>query len=150
MKLIIQRVKESQVEIDGEIKGRIGKGLNILIGVGPDDDFSDVKKLVDKMLNLRIFEDEQGKMNLSLMDISGEVLLISQFTLYADIRKGRRPSFTSAASPDLAKELYHKFIEYTESIIPGKVQTGIFGADMKVSILNDGPVTIIADSKELS
>lgn len=150
MKLVIQRVKESSVEVSGKIIGKIGKGLNILIGVGPDDDFSDIKKLVDKTLNLRIFEDEQGKMNLSLLDIEGEVILISQFTLYADIKKGRRPSFTNAADPQKAKELYLKFIEYTESIIPGKVQVGEFGADMKVSILNDGPVTIIADSKELS
>lgn len=150
MKLIIQRVKKSSVEIEGKIKGEIGKGLNILVGVGPDDDFSDVKKSVDKLVNLRIFEDEGGKMNLSLIDIEGEALVISQFTLFADIRKGRRPSFTGAAAPDMAKKLYLEFIGYIEEIIPGRVKTGEFGADMKVEILNDGPVTIILDSKELA
>lgn len=150
MKLVIQRVKESKVEIDGILKGQIKKGLNILIGIGPDDDFSDIKKSVDKCVNLRIFEDDMGKMNLSLLDVEGEVLAISQFTLYADIRKGRRPSFAGAANPEDAKRLYEEFIKYIESIIPGKVQTGEFGADMKVSILNDGPVTIILDSKELA
>lgn len=150
MKLVIQRVKESKVEIEGKVKGQIGKGLNILIGIGPDDDISDIKKSVDKCVNLRIFEDDCGKMNLSLLDIEGEVLAISQFTLYADIRKGRRPSFTGAAQPEDAKKMYGEFVKYLESIIPGKVQTGEFGADMKVSILNDGPVTIILDSKELA
>ena len=150
MKLIIQRVTSSMVKIDGEIKGEIGKGLNILVGVGPDDDFSDINKAVDKTVNLRIFEDNEGKMNLSLSDIGGEALVISQFTLFADIRKGRRPSFTGAAAPDKAKELYLEFVKYISEIMPGRVQTGEFGADMKVSILNDGPVTIILDSKDLA
>ena len=150
MKLIIQRVLKSSVEIDGKIKGEIGKGLNILVGVGPDDDFSDIKKAVDKTVNLRIFEDKEGKMNLSLLDVEGEALVISQFTLFADIRKGRRPSFTGAAAPDMANKLYLEFVKYIEEFMPGRVQTGEFGADMKVEILNDGPVTIMLDSKELA
>lgn len=150
MKLIIQRVRESSVEIEGKIYGEIKKGLNILVGVGPDDNFNDIKKAVDKTVNLRIFEDDQGKMNLSLLDVKGEVLVISQFTLYADIRKGRRPSFTDAAPPDKAEKMYEEFVEYIRSVVPAKVATGQFGADMKVNILNDGPVTIILDSNELS
>ena len=150
MKLVIQRVKESEVKIDGVVKGKIGKGLNILLGVAPDDDFSDIKKSVDKCVNLRIFEDDEGKMNLSLLDVKGDILVISQFTLYADIRKGRRPSFTGAALPDYAKKIYEEFIKYIKEITGLKVETGEFGADMKVSILNDGPVTIILDSKELA
>ena len=146
MKLVIQRVKESKVEIDGIEKGSIKKGLNILLGVAPSDTILDVEKSVLKTSNLRIFEDENGKMNLSLLDVGGEVLIISQFTLYADIKKGRRPSFEGAAAPKLANELYEAFIKKMEEYLPGKVQTGEFGADMKVSILNDGPVTIILDS----
>lgn len=150
MRLIIQRVLKSKVEIEGKIKGEIGKGLNVLIGIAPDDDILTIKKGIDKMVNLRIFEDDLGKMNLSLLDVEGEVLAISQFTLYADIKKGRRPSFTGAALPDKANMLYGEFVKYLEEIIPGKVKTGEFGADMKVSILNDGPVTIILDTKELA
>ena len=150
MKLVIQRVKESKVEIDGKLKGEIGKGLNILLGVSPDDDFSDIKKSVDKCVNLRIFEDDAGKMNLSLLDVKGDILVISQFTLYADIKKGRRPSFTGAALPDYAKKIYEEFIKYIKEVTGLKVETGEFGADMKVSILNDGPVTIILDSQELA
>ena len=150
MKVIIQRVLNSDVKIDGKICGEIKKGLNLLVGVGPDDTINDVKKAVDKIINLRIFEDENGKMNLSLLDISGDVLVISQFTLYADIRKGRRPSFAKAASPEMANNLYEEFVSYIKENITGNVATGRFGADMKVNILNDGPVTIILDTKELS
>lgn len=150
MRVIIQRVLKSSVEIDGNIKGEIGKGLNLLLGVAPEDTLSDVKKAVEKIVNLRIFEDNEGKMNLSLLDVGGEALIISQFTLYGDIRKGRRPSFTGAAAPDMANELYERFIEAMEEIIPGRVKTGSFGADMKVSILNDGPVTIILDTALLA
>ena len=150
MKVVIQRVLKSSVEIDGKIKGEIGKGLNLLVGVGPEDTVADVKKAVEKITGLRIFEDNEGKMNLSLLDIEGEALIISQFTLYADIRKGRRPSFTGAAAPHMANELYEEFIKLMEEKIPGKVKTGSFGADMKVSILNDGPVTIILDTSLLN
>lgn len=150
MKVIIQRVTESDVKIDGKIAGKINKGLNLLVGIGHEDCEADLKKAVEKIVNLRIFEDENGKMNLSLLDIKGDALIISQFTLFADIRKGRRPSFTNAASPDKANELYERFIEMMREVVPGKVETGEFGADMKVSILNDGPVTIILDTKELA
>ena len=150
MKVIIQRVIESDVKIDKRTVGEINKGLNLLVGVGHEDSEADLKKAVEKIVNLRIFEDENGKMNLSLLDIKGDVLIISQFTLFADIRKGRRPSFTNAASPEKANELYEKFIDMMKTVVPGKVETGEFGADMKVSILNDGPVTIILDTKELA
>ena len=150
MKVVIQRVLKSSVEIDGKIKGEIGKGLNLLVGVGPEDTVADVKKAVEKITGLRIFEDNEGKMNLSLLDIEGEALIISQFTLYADIRKGRRPSFTGAAAPNMANELYKEFIKLMEEKIPGKVKTGSFGADMKVEIINDGPVTIILDTSLLA
>ena len=150
MKVVIQRVLKSSVEIDGKIKGEIGKGLNLLVGVGPEDTVADVKKAVEKISGLRIFEDNEGKMNLSLLDIEGEALIISQFTLYADIRKGRRPSFTGAAAPHMANKLYEEFIRLMEEKIPGKVKTGSFGADMKVSIMNDGPVTIILDTSLLA
>ena len=150
MKIVIQRVLNSKVEIEGNVKGEIGKGLNLLVGIGPEDTMSDLEKAANKLVNLRIFEDENGKMNLSLLDVSGDLLVISQFTLYADIRKGRRPSFTNAASPDYANEMYEKFVEILKGMTNGKVETGSFGADMKVSILNDGPVTIILDSKELA
>lgn len=150
MKVIIQRVKHSSVEIDGKITGEIGKGLNLLVGIGHEDSEADLKKAAEKIVNLRIFEDENGKMNLSLLDVEGDALIISQFTLYADIRKGRRPSFTNAAPPDKANELYESFVSIIRESIRGKVATGSFGADMKVDILNDGPVTIILDTKELN
>lgn len=150
MKVIIQRVLESRVKIDSKTQGEIKKGLNLLVGVGHEDSETDLKKAVEKIVNLRIFEDENGKMNLSLLDIKGDVLIISQFTLFADIRKGRRPSFTNAASPDKAKELYEKFVAMMRECVYGKVETGEFGADMKVDILNDGPVTIVLDTKELA
>ena len=150
MRVIIQRVLNSDVKIENVVKGEIKKGLNLLVGFGPDDTASDIDKAVEKIVNLRIFEDENGKMNLSLLDVSGDVLIISQFTLYADIKKGRRPSFTNAAPPDIANSLYEKFILKMRENVKGRVETGSFGADMKVSILNDGPVTIILDTKELS
>jgi len=150
MRVVIQRVNYSSVEIDGKITGEIEKGLNLLVGIGYEDSEADLKKATEKIVNLRIFEDENGKMNLSLLDIEGDALIISQFTLYADIRKGRRPSFTNAAPPDKANELYEKFVSLIKASIKGKVATGSFGADMKVNILNDGPVTIILDTKELN
>lgn len=147
MKAVIQRVLESKVEVNRKIVGQIGQGLNILLGVEKGDTDKEVEKLVNKIVNLRIFEDEKGKMNLSLLDINGEVLVISQFTLAGNIKKGRRPSFDNAENPDKAKELYEKLVEEISILV--KTQTGIFAADMKVFILNDGPVTFIIDSKEL-
>lgn len=147
MKAVIQRVLESKVEVNGKVVGQIGQGLNILLGVEKGDTNKEVEKVVNKIVNLRIFEDEKGKMNLSLIDINGEALVISQFTLVGSIKKGRRPSFDNAESPDIAKKLYEKFVEEISKFV--KTQTGIFAADMKVFILNDGPVTFIIDSKEL-
>ncbi len=148
MRALIQRVKESYVKVDGEVVGKIGKGLNVLLGVGKGDTEDDAKLLANKLLNLRIFEDESGKFNLSLLDVGGEVLVVSQFTLYASVRKGRRPSFEEAERPERAKDLYMHFVDLLrkEGV---KVETGIFGAHMEVYILNDGPVTILLDSKDL-
>ena len=148
MRAVVQRVKESKVVVDGKVVGQIGKGLNILLGVGKGDTEEDIKKLVKKILNLRIFENEEGKFHYSLLDIGGEVLVVSQFTLYANVKKGRRPSFEEAEEPKRAKELYEKFVEEIKSY-GVKVETGIFGAMMDVYILNWGPVTIIVDSKEI-
>ncbi len=148
MRAVIQRVKESWVKVDGKVVGKIGEGLNILLGVGKGDTEEDIKKLSQKILNLRIFEDEKGKFQYSVLDIKGEILVISQFTLYANVKKGRRPSFEEAEKPERAKELYEKFVEELKK--SGlKVETGIFGAMMEVYILNWGPVTIVMDSKEL-
>jgi D-tyrosyl-tRNA(Tyr) deacylase len=144
---IVQRVIKSSVEVDGKIVGEIRKGVNILLGVAEEDTEEDVNKLVNKIVYLRMFEDENKKMNYSLLDINGEALIISQFTLLANLKKGRRPSFEYAAKPDKAKALYEKFVEEFSKYV--KVQTGVFGADMKVYILNDGPVTFILDSKQL-
>ncbi|MGC9188136.1 MAG: D-aminoacyl-tRNA deacylase [Sulfurihydrogenibium sp.] len=144
---VVQRVLHSKVEVDSKVVGEIGKGVNILLGVEKEDSINDVKKLVDKIVNLRMFEDENGKMNFSLMDVNGEALVVSQFTLLANLKKGRRPSFENAANPDIAKELYQEFVKEISKFV--KTQTGIFGADMKVFILNDGPVTFIINSKEL-
>lgn len=145
MRLVLQRVKEGSVEIDHKIHGAINNGYVVLVGFGTEDDASILEPMVDKMLNLRVFEDEHGKMNRSLLDIQGSILSISQFTLYANCRHGRRPGFTDALVPEKAIPLYDQF---NEMIIEKGVhlEKGIFGADMKVSILNDGPVTIILDS----
>ena len=147
MRAVIQRVSSGSVTIDGKVVGKIGKGLVILLGVKNGDSETDAKSLADKCVNLRIFNDEDGKFNLSALDVGGELLAISQFTLYGDTRKGRRPSFIEAAQPEISEPLYEKFVEYLqESGL--KVATGKFGAMMQVEINNDGPVTIIAESKE--
>lgn len=148
MKLVIQRVKSSSVTIEGIVNGKINQGLMVLVGFCDTDNEMIIDKLVDKMINLRIFEDENQKLNNSLLDINGSVLSISQFTLYADCKKGRRPGFTKAAKPEIAIPLYNYFNnKIKESGV--QLETGIFGADMKVELINDGPVTIILDSAEI-
>ena len=148
MKVLVQRVLSSSVEVDNKIVGQINKGLMLLVGFTDSDTDKEIDYMVDKIINLRIFDDENGVMNKSLIDVNGSILSISQFTLYADTRKGRRPSYIKALSGDKAILLYDKFNnKLKEENI--KVETGIFGADMKVELLNDGPFTVIVDSKEL-
>ena len=148
MRFVIQVVSEANVKIDGDIKGSIGRGFMVLIGVGQDDNEQIADKMVSKLLGLRIFPDESGKTNLSLENVGGELLLISQFTLYADCRKGNRPSFIKAGAPDEANRLYEYIVAKCREKVP-RVDTGEFGADMKVSLVNEGPFTIILDSDEL-
>lgn len=148
MRAVVQRVKSSKVEVDGKVIGSIKSGLNVLLGICKDDTQSDLQYLVDKVLGLRIFEDECDKMNKSLLDVGGELLVISQFTLYGDCRKGKRPSFIEALGGEDAEKFYEKFVEKCKEVL-GDVQTGEFGADMLVTIENDGPVTIIIDSKKI-
>ncbi|AYE35493.1 D-aminoacyl-tRNA deacylase [Clostridium septicum] len=146
MRAVVQRVSSSKVVVDDSVIGSIGRGVNVLIGISKEDTEEDLIYIRDKVINLRIFEDENSKMNLSLLDIKGEILAISQFTLYGDCRKGRRPNFMNAEGGERAKELYNRFIELLkESKL--KVETGEFGADMKVDIQNDGPVTLLLESK---
>lgn len=148
MRVVLQRVKHASVTIEGEIHGKIEQGLLLLVGIEDADDDETLKKMAKKCIELRIFEDAEGKMNLGLKDVKGNILSISQFTLYADCKKGRRPSFTRAGKPAFATMMYDRFNQYLRSydII---VEEGVFGADMKVELLNDGPVTILLDSKEL-
>lgn len=148
MKFVIQRVTHADVVVDGNELGRIGKGFMVLIGVSKEDDKAIADKMVDKMIKLRIFEDENGKTNLSLDNVGGELLLISQFTLYANCKKGNRPSFIDAGGPDEANALYEYIIEKCKERV-NVVERGEFGADMKVSLLNDGPFTIVLDSSEI-
>lgn len=147
MRVVIQRVKEASVTIDAQIKSAITEGLLILVGVEDADTAEDIKWLAAKIVNLRIFGDENGLMNRSVMDIQGEMLVVSQFTLHASTKKGNRPSFLRAAKPDFAVPMYEQFVAELVKISGLKVLTGIFGADMKVTLLNDGPVTIVIDSK---
>ena len=149
MRLLIQRVNHAEVTVDSQIVGKIGKGFLVFVGVGHDDTREIADKYLKKLLGLRIFEDENGKTNLSLKDVGGEVLVVSQFTLYADCRKGNRPSFIKAGNPELANNLYEYIIAKCKEEIPD-VQTGIFGADMKISLINDGPFTILLDSEDLA
>ena len=147
MRAVIQRVSQASVTVDNNIVGKISKGLLVFLGIGEADDESDLSYLVDKISGLRIFQDENDKMNLSVEDVRGEILLISQFTLYGDVRKGKRPSFTKSAHPTVGEKLYEEFIKKLK--LSGiKVETGIFGAHMDVELVNDGPVTILIDSKK--
>ncbi|VQF16373.1 D-tyrosyl-tRNA(Tyr) deacylase [Streptococcus pneumoniae] len=139
MKIIIQRVKKAQVSIEGQIQGKINQGLLLLVGVGPEDQEEDLDYAVRKLVNMRIFSDAEGKMNLSVKDIEGEILSISQFTLFADTKRGNRPAFTGAAKPDMASDFYDAFNQKLAQEVP--VQTDIFGADMQVELVNNGPVT---------
>ena len=148
MRFVIQRVTEASVTIDGEISGKIGKGYLVLIGVADTDTKEIADKMIRKMIGLRIFEDEQGKTNLSLADVDGGLLLVSQFTLYANCKRGNRPSFIEAGKPDMANEMYEYIIEKCRESVE-EVQTGEFGADMKVQLLNDGPFTILLASAQL-
>lgn len=147
MRAVVQRVSSSKVVVDDKIIGNIGKGFNVLLGISKDDTIEDLKYITDKIINLRVFEDDNDKMNLSLLDVKGELLVISQFTLYGDCRKGRRPNFMNAMGGNEAKELYEEFIKMLRSN-GVKVETGEFGAHMYVDIQNDGPVTILLDSKK--
>lgn len=146
MRVVVQRVKHASVTINGTVNGKINNGFLVLLGIQSTDSEQDVDYLVKKVTNLRIFSDENDKMNLSLKNVNGELLIVSQFTLYANCKEGNHPSFVEAAKPDVAIPLYEYFVSECKKIIP-IVETGIFGADMKVDLLNDGPVTIIMDSK---
>ena len=147
MRVVLQRVAEASVKVNNEIVGEINKGLLVLLGIEEADTEDDMQWLINKIINLRIFDDADGVMNLSINDVQGQILLISQFTLHASTKKGNRPSYIKAAKPDLAKQLYHRFYQLMLTQFSGKVACGIFGADMKVALTNDGPVTIIIDSK---
>lgn len=147
MRVVIQRVSEASVKIDGEINGEIGQGLLVLVGVENEDNQTDIDWLVNKISNLRIFLDKEGMMNLSLLDIKGDILVISQFTLHAKTKKGNRPSYIHAAKPSIAIPIYENFKTALAKAIQKPISCGIFGADMKVALINDGPVTITIDSK---
>ncbi len=147
MKVVIQRVLNCSVEIAGKIKSETGKGILVLVGFEQEDNDKDIERISKKIINLRIFNDETGRMNLSIKDVQGEIMIVSQFTLHASTKKGNRPSYIKAAKPDIAIPLYNKFIEEIRKLISSEIKTGEFGADMKISLINDGPVTIIIDSK---
>jgi D-tyrosyl-tRNA(Tyr) deacylase len=147
MRVVLQRVAEASVRVNQETVGEIGKGILILLGIEEADSEEDMEWLINKVLNLRIFDDKDGVMNLSINEVKGQILLVSQFTLHASTKKGNRPSYIKAAKPDLAKQHYHRFYQLLLTQFSGKVACGVFGADMKVALINDGPVTIIMDSK---
>lgn len=148
MRAVVQRVTMGKVSVDNEIIGEIGKGFVVLLGVGQEDTDRDMEYLADKIANLRVFEDAEGKMNISLLDIKGELLIVSQFTLYGDCRKGKRPSYDKAARPQDAEEIYNRFVDYCRRNYDIKIETGKFQAMMMVEICNDGPVTLLLDSKK--
>ncbi len=147
MKIVVQRVSQASVTINKKIKSSIEKGLLILLGIVADDDQKDIEWLCKKIANLRIFDDEHGVMNKSLLDVNGDVIVVSQFTLHAKTKKGNRPSYIDAAKPDVSIPLYKSFVTHLEQVVQRNVKTGEFGANMQVSLVNDGPVTIIIDSK---
>ncbi len=147
MRVVIQRVREASVEIDGRIKAEIGQGLLVLLGIEDEDNQEDIDWLVGKILRLRIFNDENSVMNLSVKDIEGEIMVISQFTLHASVKKGNRPTYIRASKPDIAIPLYEDFVSKMEEGFGREIKTGEFGADMKIGLVNDGPVTIIIDTK---
>ncbi|MEZ4980594.1 MAG: D-aminoacyl-tRNA deacylase [Saprospiraceae bacterium] len=147
MRIVIQRVSEASVTIDGNVKSKIGPGLLVLLGIEDEDGHEDIEWLCNKIANLRIFNDDEGVMNLSVKDVNGELLVVSQFTLHASTKKGNRPSYIKASKPDFAIPIYERFVKTLEVLSGRDVQTGEFGADMKVGLVNDGPVTIIIDSK---
>ena len=148
MKFVLQRVLEASVMVDGNVTGKIGEGYLLLVGVSNEDTKEIADKMIEKVARLRIFEDENGKTNLSIDQVGGEILVVSQFTLYADCKKGNRPSFVNAGGPALAEELYEYILLRCEELFK-KTQKGVFGADMKMSLLNDGPFTLVLDSKEI-
>lgn len=150
MRVVLQRVAHAGVKVDGKVTGAIENGLLVLAGIAPEDNEAVLRTVAEKIVGLRIFEDSEGKMNLSVKDVNGRMLVISQFTLYADCKKGRRPSFTNAAGGQIAKELYERFVAICEELMESRVETGVFGADMKVELLNDGPVSIVIDSADLA
>lgn len=145
MRVVLQRVTGAEVRIDGQVSGRVGRGYVVLVGIGRDDDEETVAWMADKIVGLRLFPDEDDRMNLDLDAVDGALLVVSQFTLYGDARKGRRPSFIEAADPDVAVPLYERFLELLEERAPGRVQSGEFGAMMDVELVNDGPVTLILE-----
>jgi D-tyrosyl-tRNA(Tyr) deacylase len=148
MRVVIQRVSEAAVKISGESVGEIQHGFLILLGIETEDDTSDADYLIQKVIQMRVFSDVDGKMNLNIQEVDGSVLVVSQFTLHASTKKGNRPSFIRAARPEQAIPLYEYFLQQLQTLLPGKIDSGKFGADMKVSLINDGPVTIVMDSKE--
>jgi D-tyrosyl-tRNA(Tyr) deacylase len=148
MRIVIQRVTEGSVTINNSVHNSIGQGFVVLVGFEESDTEEDLQWIAKKIVDMRIFSDSEGKMNLSIQDVGGEILLISQFTLFASTKKGNRPSFIRSAKPDIAIPLYEQFIVILNSHLPDKIKTGIFGADMKVALVNDGPVTILMDSKD--
>jgi D-tyrosyl-tRNA(Tyr) deacylase len=148
MRAVVQRVNKAEVTVENDVIGKIGHGLLVLLGVEEADNYNDIKYLSDKIINLRIFEDDQQKMNKSLLDVSGDIMVVSQFTLYGDVRNGRRPSFTMAAKPAYADELYKLFVEEVKKSVKN-VATGKFQADMNIELINNGPVTILVDSKKI-